>query len=529
MLASHCTRRQARSLRFRQPPWDEDHPDFLYLDSRLAPDHPARLVAQLLDLFDFLPLLADFYAGFGSASYHPRVYLALILFEFEQKRLSPAQWFRDSCDSLPLLWLLRGACPSRSCLYQCRDRFSPTLLEQLNAQILRLAQQQRLASAKTASLDGTFIAAKGSRHQMLNLKRLDKRLGLLQESLDADLRQQQAVVPAWMAKTHQGRLEQHQRYQQARLRLLQKIERHRKRQRRRAKKKRQGDERVTICVNETEAAIGLDKSKTVRPLYDVQVMRDVESGFILAYQVYASNSDSGLLPDMLEQTQRLSGKLPEELLADSIYASVSDLRACQEHDVVLYAPLGQDKQGEQASRRIALPVLAEAQQGQDQARQDKGEEEQKGYYGKEKFQWDEATKSYKCPAGERLERVSKGKSPRGEDDWVEVENYATKACGQCQQKEACTRSKAGRRIKRMVDEPLVQELRKRMNTEEGKAKYKKRWETIEWVFADWKEQRGLRQFNSYGLKRAQSTVALFVLLHNAKRLLQRRQAAVVAA
>src|SRR5262245_25571750 len=98
MLASAPARRQARSLRFLPPPWSEDHPDWLYLDSRLPHDHKARLINRVLDLVDFQPLLRQFYAGFGSPSYHPRVYLSVLLYELDHKILSPARWFQDCFD-----------------------------------------------------------------------------------------------------------------------------------------------------------------------------------------------------------------------------------------------------------------------------------------------------------------------------------------------------------------------------------------------------------------------------------------------
>jgi len=72
----------------------------------------------------------------------------------------------------------------------------------------------------------------------------------------------------------------------------------------------------------------------------------------------------------------------------------------------------------------------------------------------------------------------------------------------------------------MVDEPLVEALRQRMSSAEGQQKYKRRKETVERAFADGKEHRGLRQFSSFGLRRAETTVGLLVLLHNGKLLLR---------
>src|SRR5262249_35923064 len=47
-----------------------------------------------------------------------------------------------------------------------------------------------------------------------------------------------------------------------------------------------------------------------------------------------------------------------------------------------------------------------------------------------------------------------------------------------------------------------------------KAIYRLRGQTIELVFADFKEHRGLRRFSGHGLARVRTEVALEVLVHN---------------
>jgi hypothetical protein len=53
-----------------------------------------------------------------------------------------------------------------------------------------------------------------------------------------------------------------------------------------------------------------------------------------------------------------------------------------------------------------------------------------------------------------------------------------------------------------------------METAEAKAVYRLRGQTIEIVFADVKEHRGLRRFSGHGLTRVRTEFALEVLLHN---------------
>jgi hypothetical protein len=53
-----------------------------------------------------------------------------------------------------------------------------------------------------------------------------------------------------------------------------------------------------------------------------------------------------------------------------------------------------------------------------------------------------------------------------------------------------------------------------METTSAKAVYRLRKQTIELVFADLQEHRGLRRFSGHGLVRVRTELALEVLVHN---------------
>ena len=110
----------------------------------------------------------------------------------------------------------------------------------------------------------------------------------------------------------------------------------------------------------------------------------------------------------------------------------------------------------------------------EQGKQSKQAKEREKLYGKEQFVWEESTRTYLCPAGQRLQRVTRARVPRVHGGSVAVEKSGTKACAGCKQRGQCTKSKPGRPIKRLVDEPLVEELRQRMRSNSGKELYRLR-------------------------------------------------------
>jgi len=534
MVAKARTRRPAKQLRFQQPPWGTDHPDWLKLDAELPEDHPARLIDRLVNALDLTPYLSRLCAGFGSEAYQPHLLLKLVLYELDRRVLSPAQWWRDCTDLKSLQWLLRGCTPARSTLYDFRNRLSDDLLLAVNAQQLRLALLERLADCRRQALDGSFLASRASRHRLLRLQRLDQRLELLQTFLQAD----KAVAagqpaadlppcPAWLARTPQRRLRQSQGHLRARAVLLDKMSRHARRQQATARARRRDASRVVISVTDPEAALGLDKLKVFRPLYNVQLSCDLDSPFLAGYGVFAAVTDVGLLPPMLGRIETMSGRAPRPLLADGTYANVLDLRACQEPGVEVYAPVAQPgQQGQQpgsvasagaeekptGAGRLGLPVLEAGPGGGPQR-----------LYGKDEFVWQADTQTYRCPAGQTLRRVGTKKVQRRDGQQVEMHKYATAACRGCPQRGDCTRSVRGREIARVEGEECLEALKQRMQQEEAQALYKLRKQTVELGFADLKENRGCRSVAGFGLHQAQVLVGLLVLLHNGKALLRLRQ------
>ncbi|NQT12633.1 MAG: transposase [Planctomycetes bacterium] len=112
--------------RFAPTPWTEDSKDWQALEDQLPIDHLARRVARAVEMLDLGPLF-DSYLGVGKKALRPDLLLKLVLYEMHYERPSPAQWARDVRENNPVRWLLFGLEPSRTRLYECRDRIAPLL------------------------------------------------------------------------------------------------------------------------------------------------------------------------------------------------------------------------------------------------------------------------------------------------------------------------------------------------------------------------------------------------------------------
>src|SRR5208337_873918 len=64
---------------------------------------------------------------------------------------------------------------------------------------------------------------------------------------------------------------------------------------RRPRDQRQDAEKIVISTSDFQAALGRDKEKVFRPLYNLQVVQDIESPLVLGYEVFAQATDAGTL------------------------------------------------------------------------------------------------------------------------------------------------------------------------------------------------------------------------------------------
>jgi transposase len=312
MLA--VTRRRGKDVdpRFAELPWDEQTPRWQEIDHCLPADHLACQIAQAVEELDLAGLFAT-YSGRGSKALWPDLLLKLVLYDLQRGRLSPAEWFLDAKENEPVQWLLFGMKPSRTACYEFSDRLQ-RFWDDWNQQALHKAQELGLPLGDRAALDGTLIAALASRHRLVNQKTLTDRLEGLQQAVSAD-EQGQAIEgqPAWMAKHPETRESQLQRSGQAQVRMDQLQAENAKRK----SSKRKNPEKVVVSVSQPDAVLGRDKLKVFRPLYNLQLMYDLDSACITAYGLFVCQNDAGTIGSMLERSVELAGSKPRIALADA--------------------------------------------------------------------------------------------------------------------------------------------------------------------------------------------------------------------
>jgi transposase len=488
MLAARMPNDNHKTARFADTPWNEQSDEWQRLDARLPEGHLARRVHEACKMLDF-STLRESYAAVGKEGLLPEILVRIMLYEIQSQRLSPAQWARDVRENEPLRWLARGLQPSRSTLYAFRDRVA-LWVDQWNASLVSAAMEQGMTPARRAAIDGSTMAANASRRQLANQERLDRRQQLLDDAIQGNLAENER--PHWMASTPSGQLRQKETYNRAN-EILQQRMAYNDRQR---SSKRKPPNKVLVSMTDPEAALGRDKLSTFRPLYNVQLLRDLDSPLILAYDTFATTNDAGLIGSLLERAMHAIGRKLKQVLADSSYASLHDLEACHAVGIELFAPWQENDYSKQNKKKKGTNQFTQIP--------------------KSEFIWDANEQQFRCPEGHALNHCGTRKVRRSEYGLTEyLYTCSPEHCLTCPRQSECTRNPhKGRTVSRLENEDLLDALRERMQLPDAKALYKLRSQTVELNFADLKQHRDLRRFRSRTLSRAKTQVGLSVLAHN---------------
>jgi hypothetical protein len=188
--------------------------------------------------------------------------------------------------------------------------------------------------------------------------------------------------------------------------------------------------------------------------------------------------------DMLTRFTQWQGRKPESVAADTTYGNGEFLQWLTERSITPYM------RTRESIRRKNSP-----------------------FYGPERFTYQPESNSYRCPAGEQLNYVG-----------LNVRNRAhayigrSKRCGACSQKEQCTSGRY-KYLAIHMDEPARQRARELVNTPEF-AKAQRERKKVEALFAELKNQIGLRRLRLRGLKFVREQFFLAATAQNIKRLVR---------
>jgi transposase len=328
------------------------------VDEWLPERHLARFVVEVIDGLDLRTMIGS-YRGSGSASYHPRMLLGILVYGYTTGIFSSRKLERATYDSVAFRFLAANDHPDHDTIATFRRRFLEQI-EGLFVEVLVLAREMGMLKLGTVGLDGTKIHANASGHSALSYEHAGK--------IEAQLK---AEVADLLAKAEAADAADLPDGMSIPDELARREERLRKLAEARAKIEVRAAERFAREQAEHEAKLAAREAKiaatgkkpggkppeppTPGPLPSDQInLTDEESrimpvaggGFeqcynaqaavaagsllVVAYDVVQAPNDKQQLEAMLDKIAALPASLgeAETLLADSGYFSAGNVAAC---------------------------------------------------------------------------------------------------------------------------------------------------------------------------------------------------------
>ena len=329
------------------------------VDEWLPEKHLARFIVEVIDGLD-LRAMSGRYRGCGSASYHPRMLLGLLVYGYATGVFSSRKLERATYNSVAFRFIAANDHPDHDTIAAFRRRFLKEI-EALFVEVLQLAREMGLLKMGTIGLDGTKIHANASRHSALSYEHAGK--------IEAQLK---AEVAALMAKAEAADAADIPDGMSIPDELALREERLRKLAEARAKIEARAKERYTRALAEHEAKLAAREAKvaatgkkpggkppeppTEGPQPSDQInLTDEESrimpvaggGFEQCYNAQAAVAAGSMLvvavdvvqaPNDKQQLEPMLGKIgalceelgeAETLLADTGYFSTANVETCE--------------------------------------------------------------------------------------------------------------------------------------------------------------------------------------------------------
>lgn len=339
------------------------------VDEWLPQRHLARFVVEVVDRLD-LSELEKSYRGSGSASYHPAMLLALLIYGYATRVFSSRALERATYDSVAFRFIAGNDHPDHDTIAAFRKRFIGHI-EPLFVEVLKLARTMGMLKLGTVALDGTKVHANASRHSALShgharklektLRREVQQLLKLAERADAgevpdgmsipeELERREvrlAAIAAAKAKIEERVAEEEEGAYQAKLAA-------RKESEQRTGKKPPGrpPEPPSGGVDASEQINLTDEDSRIMPVpgggfdqsYNAQAAVATGSLLVLAPRVTQAANDKEQLVPMLTRLKELPKELgrPRRLLTDNGYMSEKNVEACAAAGIEPLMALGRE-------------------------------------------------------------------------------------------------------------------------------------------------------------------------------------------
>jgi transposase len=440
----------------------------LNLESFVSEDHISRVINDLFDTVD-INAIESTYSEEGCPAYHPRLLLKILFYGYLINIRSSRKIGGMTETDTAFMYLAAMQKPDFHTICRFRSTHLDSIRE-IFSQIVALCKEMGLIGS-SISIDGTKVKANASPKQSKSSDAIEKEIDkILRESIETDEYEDEIYGDSTPYRISEELVDKKHR--------LEKIKA--------AKKKMDEEKLKKVNITDPDAKIMKHKDGSLKPSYNCQVAVDEKEQIIVAADLVDEENDLHQIEPMIENVKETLGYKPTIVLADAGYFSYDNVQFLLDEEIDAYIPdnfYEVEKRGKTKKFRKLL------------------------------FTYDEMKDCYYCPAAFEIPftRIQK------RENEPDLRYYVCKYCSLCVLKNACTDSK-NRTITRDPREYLMEDMRAKLNTEEGTEQYQKRMYTIEPVFGQMKQDRGFREFLLRGKRKTKIEFLMMCTVHNIKKI-----------
>ena len=460
----------------------------IYVEELIPADHKARAIWDLvgrMDLSRFLEPLRTARGCPGRPAWDPHLLVSVWVYAYSEGISSAREIERVMQWEPGMQWLGGLVAINHHTLSDFRVEHKAAL-DELFAQLLALLETEGLVSLEQVMHDGTKIRTQAGGDSFRREKTLRQRLEEARQVV-AQMGEPEAEAPAKDRKKAARERAARERVQRldAALKELTALQ----------ADKSTDDEKagVRVSLTEPEARIMKHGDHAIAPSYNAQITTEAENKIIVGTHLSQCSSDAQSLMPALEEVVKNLEKKPVQVVIDGGFTNRDNIIQCAAQQIDLVGSLPDPQE------RSAAAMKA---QGIDPG------------FAPFRFKILEGGQQLECPAGCSLAHVRQSQK-RG--DTYQQYQARGEDCLACRYQPQCCprRPERGRTVSlRVAEQPEVATFRKKMETPESRAIYRRRGEVAEFPNAWIKDKLGLRKFRVLGLVKAGSELLWACLTYN---------------
>jgi len=472
------------------------------LQDQLVPGTLEHTISELVEKHFDLSVFDARYKNdeTGAAAIHPKILLKVILLAYARGMISSRQIERACQENIIFIALSYGHAPDHSTIASFISSMQSEI-ETLFCNVLLVCEELGLLDGTHFSLDGVKVSANVSKEWSGTLAELKHKRDKLQEKLKR------------LMEEH-AQADQHPQVE---------IERQKKRERRfqlqverlneflKDREPKIGSEGKEIQSNAVDnESVKMPSSHGVVQGYNAQALVDSKHQVILAAEAFASQDHENLKP-MVEGAKKNAVAIGKDdtyfqgkqLSADPNYHSLNSLKVCKDEKIDAYIP--------DIQYRTRDPRFAE--QGRFQQQPDA----RPSLFTVSDFSFDPHKQVYRCPQGKELTCHARNQVNRYRT--YDVYHARPEDCAVCPVRTRClSKSTTSRRYLSVpVDTQtpnLIDAMKAKIDSDEGKRIYGRRLGIVEPVFANICAQKRMYRFTLRSKMKVDVQWRLFALVHN---------------